>query len=234
MQIDEDTFVMYFVVRRAIERGGVQCIGVARSDNPLGPFRNVGDAPFICQVDLGGSIDPSSFVDEDGTRYVLWKNDGNCCGLQTWLFIQEVSPDGLTLVGEPTPLIRADQAWEGILVEAPTLWRHEDRYYLFYSANSYQSPDYAIGYAVADDILGPYEKPSDDPLFETTITGGIIGPGGQDIVVDDAGETWMLYHKWEPGTYRSMNLIRLEWNDGVPSVSPTRGPQPVPQISSGT
>ncbi len=225
---DGETYLMYFTARFAIEEGGSQCIGAATSDSPMGPFVAAGDEPFICQVNLGGSIDPSSFVDDDGTRYVLWKNDGNCCGGQTWIYIQQTSSDGLTLEGEPTRLMTADEVWEGILVEAPTLWRHDDQYFLFYSANDYLSPNYAIGYAVADDVLGPYIKPEPIPFLETSIRDGIVSPGGQDIVLDAEGESWMIYHTWSGGSYRPMNLIALQWTDGIPMVTPSREPQAVP------
>ena len=226
---DNKTFMMYFVSRdRASDK---QCIGAATSDNPEGPFKPVGDKALICQVDQGGSIDPSSFMDDDGTRYVLWKNDGNCCGFDTYLYIQKVAPDGLTLEGEPTKLIKEDKAWEGRLIEAPTLWKQNGKYYLFYSANDYASANYAIGYAVADNVLGPYTKPQNKPLFATDFkNGAAIGPGGQDIVLDKDGETWMLYHSWGPGiAYRQMQIDELVWEGDRPVVKgPDKGPQPVP------
>ncbi len=36
--------------------------------------------PFICQSDLGGSIDPRVFTDSDGTNWMLWKSDQNAHG----------------------------------------------------------------------------------------------------------------------------------------------------------
>jgi arabinan endo-1,5-alpha-L-arabinosidase len=223
------TFTMYFVARDIASSR--QCIGAATNDKPDGPFKAAGDKPLICQVDLGGSIDPSSFVDEDGTRYVLWKNDGNCCGKVTNLFIQKVSPDGLALEGEPTKLIRNDQSWEGGLVEAPTLWKHGGKYYLFYSANDYAGVKYAIGYAMADKITGPYTKPSKKPLLASDLQhGAAIGPGGQDVVLDKNGKTWLVFHSWDPtATYRRMMLNELVWEGDTPVVKgPDRGPQPKP------
>jgi arabinan endo-1,5-alpha-L-arabinosidase len=230
---DGQTYLMYYTTRFRIENGGTQCIGVATSDMPEGPFQPAGDEPLICQPDRGGSIDPSTFVDDDDTHYILWKNDGNSLGGITWLWLQEISDDGLTLVGEPMELIKADQGWEGVLVEAPTLWKYDGKYYLFYSANLYDSPRYAIGYAVADDISGPYVKPDEQPLLASIIRpGGLIGPGGQDIVLDDNGASWLFYHVWAPGGYRNMNLIPLLWQDGVPVVEPpTREAQPAPVIN---
>ncbi len=225
---DGKTFTMYFTARDS--ESDKQCIGVATSDKPEGPFSGVGDEPFICQAEIGGSIDASSFTDEDGSQYVLWKNDGNCCGFDTFLYIQKVSRDGLTLEGEATPLIKQHQAWEGWLVEAPTLWKHDGKYYLFYSANAYDSPLYAVGYASADTILGSYTKASDPLLKSDYKTGAAIGPGGQDIVIDDDGETWIAYHSWNPTvTMRHMLIDELVWEGDTPVVKgPDKGPQPKP------
>lgn len=226
---DGKTFVMYFVARDTAS--DKQCIGVATSQQPAGPFAGVGGKPLICQTDQGGSIDASAFADEDGQRYLLWKNDGNCCGLDTWLYIQPVSADGLTLSGEPTKLIKQDQAWEGLLVEAPTLWKHGGKYFLFYSANSYAGGDYAIGYAVADAPTGPYTKPTRQPLLASNYDSGVAtGPGGQDVVADADGDTWLMYHTWDSSVaYRRVALAQLTWQGDTPVVQPpSRAPQPRP------
>ncbi|MHB8626917.1 MAG: glycoside hydrolase family 43 protein [Aggregatilineales bacterium] len=223
------TFLMYFVVRFPTTSGGKQCIGTATSDHPDGPFTPRDDRPFICQLDQGGSIDPDSFVDDDGTHYVLWKNDGNSEGKRTWLYIQPVSADGQTLQGQPTALITNDQPWEGNLVEAPILWKHAGRYYVFYSANDYIGRKYAVGYAVASSITGPYTKPATTPFLASDSAAGISGPGGEDITVDAAGQTWMVFHSWAIGGFRRLNLIRLSWANGLPVVAPfSRAPQSAP------
>ncbi|WP_081752777.1 glycoside hydrolase family 43 protein [Kallotenue papyrolyticum] len=222
-------FMMYFTARHT--ESGRQCIGAAMADDPEAAFVPVGEEPLICQLDQGGSIDAATFVDDDGARYLLWKNDGNCCGHLTYIYLQKVAADGLTLEGEPVPLITNDQYWEGGLVEAPTLWKHDGRYYLFYSANSYSGSAYAIGYAVADRVLGPYTKPASDPLLSTDFqAGAAIGPGGQDIAVDDADQTWLVYHSWNPTVaYRRMMIDELLWEDARPVVKgPDIGPQPKP------
>ena len=221
-------YLMYFTARFAIDQGGTQCIGVASSAVPEGPFVPQGDAPIICQVNLGGSIDAAAFADNDGTRWLLWKNDGNSGGGRSWLFIQRVSDDGLTLLDEPARLITAEERFEGYIVEAPTLVKHAGRYVLLYSANEYATPKYAVGWAVADKPRGPYEK-SREPLLASDLSAGLVGPGGQDVVLDADGDTWLLFHGWRPAGYRGLYLAPLEWRDGEPFVAPlTREPLPLP------
>ncbi len=210
-----------------------QEIGVGTSASAAGPFFSPFTAPLVSPsssgADNGGAIDPSCFVDTDGARYLVWKNDGNSRGRPTWLWIQKLSPNGLQLDGTPAKLIEEDQPWEGNLVEAPTLWKHGPKYYLFYSANAYVDCRYAIGYAVSDSVTGPYTKPRSTPWLASSP--GVCGPGGEDIVTTRNGTTWMAYHTWAkgPGSYRAMSVDKLSWMGDVPvldgpSHSLKRGP----------
>src|SRR5688572_10806862 len=94
-----DGYLMYMTARS--KDPDLQCIGVATSTSPAGPFHPVGDDPLVCPEDEGGAIDAASYVEPDGKRYLLWKNDGNCCGKDTWLHLQPLSADGLKLTGPP-------------------------------------------------------------------------------------------------------------------------------------
>ena len=219
------TYTLYYTAwHRATGR---QAIGVATGSSPAGPFTPAGTGPLLTQFDRGGAIDPSVFTDATGSTYLLWKNDGNAVGQDTWIYAQQLSRDGLSLLGSPTPLIRQTLSWEGSLVEAPVLWTQGGRYYLFYSANSYANGAYATGYAVADSVLGPYTK-SPAPLMQSVA--GVSGPGGSEVVAGPDGDTYLLYHSWENGTsYRAMSVDELRWVDGKPVArGPSREPQPVP------
>lgn len=221
-EVQPGRFVLYYTATNY--RPTLQCIGVAVADSPEGPFEPVGDAMLVCPEDEGGAIDASTFVDPNdptGTRYLLWKNDGNCCGLDTWLQIAPLTPDGTALAGPATKLVQQDQEWEGNLVEAPTLVERDGTYVLLYSANDYGGPAYTIGYATASSVLGPYTK-NPEPLFTTyQFDSRYVGPGGQDVVVGPDGEDRLVFHSWYGGTtYRGMNVLPLTWEDGHPVVAP--------------
>ena len=227
-------FLLYYTARDAAS--GKQCIGLAISDAPEGRFRDSSETPFLCQLDEGGSIDAHPFEDDDGSLYLYWKNDGNCCGMATYIYVQELSPDGLELVGEPTRLVRNDAAWEGRVVEAPTMWQREDDYYLFFSANNYAGHEYAVGYALCESALGPCQDAPENPILASRVDAEplIIGPGHQTIIEDGEGETWLVYHVWQVtgglrGNSRFMWLDRLEWQGDRPVVQgPTTEPQEAP------
>ena len=226
-------YVMYYTGRDV--QAGRQCLAVAVADAPEGPFVDTSDRPFLCQHDLGGSIDPFPFQDADGARYLLWKNDGNCCGLPTRIWIAALSVDGLALTGDPVDVgLVNDAPWEGGLIEAPTLLVHAGTYYLLYSANAYDSALYAVGYATSATLMGPYVDAPQSPIL--TSDADAAGPGGQAVVVDDEGDPWVLYHAWDPervgdaiGGARSMWLDELIFTDeGLTVDGPDAGPRPAP------
>jgi len=216
-QLDDGSFVMYTTTTNFDPT--FQCIAVATGDAPEGPFEVAGDEMLVCPDDEGGAIDASTFLDEDGARYLLWKNDGNCCGKDTWLHIAPLSDDGLSLAGDETRLVKQDQPWEGNLVEAPTMVEHDGTYVLMYSANDYGSDKYAIGYATADSPTGPFTK-GEEPLLTTDASNGkYIGPGGQDVVSAPDGSDRLVFHSWDLSfSQRGVNEVPLEWEDGTPVV----------------
>ena len=226
----EDQFVMYYVAReKEIDR---QCIGVAVSEDPAGPFTDSNDEAFICQGELGGSIDAYPFRDDDGKLYLFWKNDGNCCGLEVALWGQELGTDGLTLVGEPVTLIVRNQPWERPLIENPAMVKHNGRYYLFYSGNWWESHQYAVGYAVCETVMGPCEKPLNEPWFEYEAP--VMGPGGESFFTDKEGNLWMAYHAWtganvgySGGGQRSLHIDLVTFEGDKPV---TNGPTYTPQL----
>lgn len=225
----EDQFVMYYVARD--KAADLQCIGRAVSDVPSGPFLDPDEQAFICQTDLGGSIDAYPFRDDDAKLYLFWKNDGNCCNLEVALWVQELSPDGLTLIGEPVKLIVRDQPWERPLIENPAMVKHNEKYYLFYSANWWESHEYAVGYAVCETVTGPCEKPLDEPWFK--FKAPVMGPGGEAFFNDPKGNLWMAYHAWTgadvgyPAGKRSLHIDLVTFEDGKPVTS---GPSSTPQL----
>ncbi|WP_243398510.1 glycoside hydrolase family 43 protein [Deinococcus koreensis] len=225
-------FVLYYTARD--QRSDRQCIGVAVAAQPAGPFQPVGKGPLVCQAELGGSIDASPFLDSDGRAYLLWKNDGNALGLSTQLFIQPLAPDGLSLSGAPTALIQNFQLWEGSVIEAPTLYKQGGVYYLLYSGGPFDSDLYAVGYATASRITGPYRKAAENPVLVSR--GEVAGPGHQSVFSDGSGQPWLVYHAWTTGLvgdqvgYRSMRLERVSFGGGRMRVGgPTTSPQPAPR-----
>ncbi|MBY8872945.1 glycoside hydrolase family 43 protein [Micromonospora sp. PLK6-60] len=230
IELAPDRFVLYYTV--AGRESGRQCVGRAVAAGPQGPYRDDSAEPFICQAELGGAIDASPFRDTDGSLWLLWKNDGNAIGVDTWLWSQRLSPDGLRLLGEPTKLLKQTEAWEGTLIEGPFFHRRDGKLYLFFAANAYDKETYAEGYAICDGPTGPCRKAPENPILKTNEVAS--GPGHASMVT--AGDrTWLVYHAWTPGQEgatdpgRQVWLDEVVWADDKPSVKgPTGTPQPRP------
>ncbi len=186
-------------VRAANGPTSAMCISRATGASPAGPFVDDSSSAFVCPVSLGGAIDPSVFIRADGTPWLLWKNDGDCCQLSTTIFAQQLAADGLSVIGSPHRLIGASQAWEGNLVEAPSMIRSGSTYWLFYSANLWGTPDYGIGVARCASVTGPCAKPLDHAWLSSSEGGRTDpGPGGEEFFTAD-GLIWMVHHALAPG-----------------------------------
>jgi len=228
-----NTYVMYYTARDA--QSNKQCVGVATSVEPGGKFRDRSSHALVCQVDQGGTIDPSPLLD-GGKLYLYFKNDGNCCGLTTHLYVQQLTPDGLNSLGRATSLVSNDAAWEGNVVEAPDMFKHDGKYYLFFSANDYAGVHYAVGYATCQTAIGPCQKAPDNPILSSQVSKPpfVIGPGGESVI-QLGNQTWVFYHAWSvnpdgsQGDSRYMYLDRITWqNDGPHVQGPTTAPEPDP------
>lgn len=188
---------------------GRQCIGVATSPVVGGPYSPTAE-PLLCEIDRGGSIDPSFVTDDAGVQWLLYKDDGNCCGLPTTIHAVRLTPDAMALAGSPVDLISADLPWEGGLVEAPSMAKVGDRWLLLYSANRWDSAGYAVGAAWCESPAGPCEKQSAPAL---TAGAGLDGPGGVEFVSTSRPTRLMVtFHAWPPGEvgYSDGSTRRLE------------------------
>jgi beta-xylosidase len=206
-------FVLYYATPDANPER--ECLSVATAARPTGPFVDGSTGPLVCP-DGGGAIDPSPFVDADGRTYLLWKSYGGPDGIVA----RELAPDGLSFVGEPQVLLDADQAWEGGLVEAPTMVAYDGAYYLFYSGNDWATAGYGVGYAACASPMGPCAKPPGGPWLGSTDRAQ--GPGGQEVFADADGRLWMVLHAWVGGAVgypdgaRNLFVVPLEFVDGAP------------------
>lgn len=169
-------------------------IALAQADSINGTYTGTGTAID----DSEKNIDPFLFTDPvDGHHYLYHVrfDHGN------WLWVGEFDfSTGHFIEGTLQPVFRNDKPWEHTLayesapiMEGPTVIRLDDYYYLFYSANHYMSPDYAVGYATAKSPLGPWTKNSGNPIIHRNIVGE-RGSGHGDVFTDANGIMRYVYH----------------------------------------
>jgi GH43 family beta-xylosidase len=222
-----NSFVAYYTARHV---DGRLSIGAATAPSALGPYTDIGQ-PLLHDPGTG-LIDANHYEDPSGKHYLIWKEDGNAVGIQTPIHGQELSANGLEFVGARKTLITNDLPWEGPLVEGPWLIDNAGKYYLFYSANAYNTPSYAIGVARADSPLGPYTKA---PQSILSGAGHWAGPGHGSVITTKKGETWHVYHSWIAGQVgggpgRVALIDRIFWENGWPTMraAPSFQSLPVP------
>jgi hypothetical protein len=214
-------YVLYYAVR--VAGNGKECISVATASQPQGPFTDASAAPLECQKALGGSIDPSSFIDTNGTPYLVWKSGGPG---SSKLWSEQLEPTGTAFVAgaSPTSLLVPDQPWESGTVEAPDLVTTGGQYYLFYSGNDWNTANYGIGVAKCSGPLGPCSDATPKPILSSGP--GITGPGGESVFADTSGNYWIAFHAWIPGAVgfpdsRDLYLRRLTFTGLGPVVAPS-------------
>lgn len=212
-------YMLYFTSAVAGSSPPTMCIGDAISTNPAGPYIP-SQTPFICQLSMGGSIDPRVFVDADGQPFMVWKSDQNSLKLNipTAIWSQPLSADGLHLLGAPTEIFSPDEAWQNSIVEAPQMVLVNGAYYLFYSGGWFNQTSYAIGVARCAGPDGPCHDTSSTPLLASNAQGA--GPGEESVFFNNAG-IWMLYTPWSsalpnPGPPRPVAMAHLGFGPDGP------------------
>ena len=189
----KDTFYMAYVAD--------ENIAIATAARPAGPFTQQVFKPLAAPVK---QIDPFIFIDDDGKKYLyhVRLKGGNK------IFVAEMEADFSAI--KPATLqecITATTPWENTantnwpVTEGPSVLKHHDLYYLFYTANDFRNPDYAVGYATSKTPLGPWKKFAGNPIISKKLL-GINGTGHGDFVQDEQHQFYYVFH-----THFSDNVV---------------------------
>ncbi|MBS2098293.1 glycoside hydrolase family 43 protein [Carboxylicivirga linearis] len=194
-------------------------IGVAVSDRPEGPYKDVLGTQLVKREDCFASkhswtcIDPAAFIDDDGQAWLFWGN-GVC-------YYAKLKDNMIELDG---PVKKID--FEGFeFTEAPWIHKYKKKYYLTYATGFPEK----IAYAMADNIEGPYEYKG--------ILNEIAGNSNTNhqSIVEFKGDWYFIYHnggiQTDGSSYsRSVCIDKLYYNrDGTIKriVMTTEGVEPV-------
>lgn len=218
-------------------------ISVAESTSPLGPFVQsiANQKPF--HTDLK-EIDTHVFIDDDGKKYLYFVRFTN--GNEIW--VAELNDD-LHSIKESTlkRCIGATsglQTWEKSTLEpqpgakvneGPFILKHNGWYYLTYSANHYQNPNYGVGYATSKSPLGPWSKYSGNPILIGNSK--ITGTGHHSFVNVADGCQYIVYHSHCSLTQVSPRKLGIDLYEfvpstiaGMPDIIKVNGPTTTPQV----
>ncbi|MBQ2923753.1 MAG: family 43 glycosylhydrolase [Tyzzerella sp.] len=183
-----------------------------------------------------GGIDPHPYVDEDGTKYLFWvdsRGSDRLVGVKmdNWLKPDWSTATALTYhtyytvedwktaqAGGSPQLVSYELASVSIN-EGPQVVKHNGKYYMTFSVNSYKDSSYQVAQAVADNVLGPYRKLTEDE-------GGIVVSGGtagsQEIsgtghhsFVTIGDKLYIVYHRHNDfvvaGAERNAAIDEIKW-----------------------
>jgi GH43 family beta-xylosidase len=168
-------------------------IAIAISSSPLGPFKQ---KVLKSLSGSGKQIDPFIYFDANGKVYLyhVKLQNGNR------IFVTEMKPDlSDVILGSEKECISGTENWENTehtgwpVTEGPTVVKHNNLYYLIYSANDFRSKDYAVGYATSNAPTGPWKKYAGNPIISRSKL-GMNGSGHGDLFVDKSGKLKYVLH----------------------------------------
>lgn len=227
-------YYLYYTARNYFN--GPLNVCVASSDSPLGPFTDV-NSPLLPETE--SYLDGNPYYDPVSKKHYLfavrediWPNS---------IVVTELTDPPTSHTGPITPVLSPTQEWEDNWVEAPYVIRHKDTYYMMYSGKAFWKKGYAIGYATATSLQGPWTKYVFNPIISRTET-TVSGPGHNSVAYSpDGSELFTLYHthlNFEGGGSRQLAIDRLQFisssTSGQPdhlqleSGYPTTSLQPLP------
>lgn len=216
------TYLLFYSALNNTLAPARRCVSVATSSSPVGPFTDARTTPLVCMTGDGGSIDPFFFADTDGRNYLLWKTEGVVNVEPTMIWARELTAGGTTwATGSTTRMLLATaQPWEGTVIENPALVRSGAQYWLFYSANNYDTSRYAIGVATCSSPLGACARVYSTPIIASR--GSMAGPGGPFPFRTSAGTTQLAFSAWMAGQVgggydRFLFTLPLSFPSGEPN-----------------
>jgi hypothetical protein len=228
-------FLLFHVSRHGTLSPPTNCIGVAVSHTPGGPYTELGplanddaalDAsgrPPGCGDDAGYSnIDPAPFVASDGTPYLYLSTTRTCSGQAPGevcppgrrISVIELAPDLLTAAGPRQALFGGEASgWElaqfstpAPVVENPAPVKRGSTYFLLYSGGAFNGA-YGMGYATSASPTGPFVKAAENPVLAER--NGVLSVGGGALVTGPRGGSWLVYHGRE-GSYANPRQLRID------------------------
>jgi arabinan endo-1,5-alpha-L-arabinosidase len=250
-------YYLYYATPASSLAGNAAAIGVGTSATPAGPFVDAGTPvvePELATNCCGGgyreTIDPDVIQDAGGQRYVLF---GSFAG---GLYVRKLSNDGLTSDKSSEVQVAVDNHYEG-----GNWWFHGGFYYLFASStNCCNGPlsGYGVFVGRSTGPTGPYVdaqgiamtavNPGGTPVIAMN-GNSVVGPGGDVIFTDEAGQDYILYHgvvssnPYYAGavgyTARPAFIDAIDWVNGWPVArgglgsSDRAAPQPLPAAQPG-
>lgn len=186
------------------EAGG---IGVAVSNKPNGPFKDLLGKPLVDKFYNGAQpIDQTVFKDTDGSYYLIYGGWSHCNIAKLNNNFDGFIPnsDG-SIFKEITP---------ENYVEGPYMFKKDDKYYFMWSEGGWTGPDYSVAYAIGETPTGPFKRIGkilkQDPEVAT-------GAGHHSIIHNEKTNDWYIVYHRRPlgetnGNHRVVCIDKMEFD----------------------
>ncbi|MDR1273334.1 MAG: glycoside hydrolase family 43 protein [Odoribacteraceae bacterium] len=168
------------------ETGG---IGVAASDRPEGPYRDLPGKPLVDTV-VNGAQPIDQFVFRDGDEYYMYYGGwGHCNVVRLNDDLTALRPfDDGEIFKEVTP--------RGY-TEGPFMFKRDGKYYFTWSEGNWTGPDYFVAYSISDSPLGPFERVGKILQPDSTVA---TGAGHHSVMhIPGTEDYYIVYHRRPPG-----------------------------------
>jgi xylan 1,4-beta-xylosidase len=221
-----------------------------RAKDILGPYEEVGDwkdhngNAWTGTANNGrmweGAFDVFFFIDND-RPYLYYPGRG-----AEGIYVVPLDPENLTrFAAAPKRLFGFDKShiWERYgemneysevtWIEGPWMIKHNDTYYLEYSASGTQWLSYATGVYTSKSPLGPFTYAPNNPVLRKT-TGIVTGPAHGCLIEGPDGNFWQFYTivlANPPGGRRiGMDPVGFDKDGNLFVKGPTETPQWAPGV----
>lgn len=178
---------------------------MVKTKDPFGKW----NAPVLVKK-AHGWIDTCPFWDEDGKAYLVHAFAKSRCGVKSILHINEMSPDGTTLLDEGTLVV--DGRMDNPTIEGPKLYKRNGYYYIFAPAGGVEH-GWQMVYR-SKNIYGPYEERVVLAQGNTPVNGPHQG-GYVDL---ESGESWFIHFQDLEPYGRILHLQPMRWVDDWPEM----------------
>ena len=181
-----DKYFLFFSANDIQNNNQPGGIGVAIADTPAGPFKDYLGKPLLGQIHNGAQpIDQFVFQDKDGSYYMIYGGWGHCN-------ITRLKDDFTGFVPFADDTLFKEVTPQGY-VEGPVMFVRNGKYYFMWSEGGWGGPHYRVTYAIADSVLGPFQRIGTILQQDPTVA---TGAGHHSVLQVPGTDDWyIVYHR---------------------------------------
>jgi beta-xylosidase len=180
-----DKYYFFFGANCLLKDSETGGIGVAVSDRPEGPYKDLLGKPLIGKI-VNGAQPIDQFVFRDGDAYYMYYGGWGHCNLVKLSddFTSLVPFEDGTTFKEITPKS---------YVEGPFMFKRNGKYYFMWSEGGWTGPDYSVAYSISDSPFGPFERIGKILQQDVTVA---TGAGHHSVIhIPDSDDYYIVYHR---------------------------------------